>query len=328
MFFSIIIPMYNVEKYIGECIDSLLCQSMSDFEIVIVDDGSKDKSAEIAKRYTEKDSRVVLLRKENGGQSTARNFGLRHAKGEYIIFIDSDDFVSKDDYLEELHKKIEESKADVVMYRYNKYYEHREPQFERCGYSFSEVMNITDTAKLIPELVKRDAYYASAWTKTIRRSLLAHNGIEFDETLRCEDVDWSYRIMEKAERIALVDREFIAYRQREGSVTNAGSLINMESLLITLEKYKKRYEDPATDIDEGLRRGLLGSLAKLYSNLYLSYGRVKDKKKKQFLKRIKALSSLFKYAESKRPRLIGTFHRVFGLRLTLLAVGIIDKING
>lgn len=327
MFFSIIVPMYNVENYIGECVESLLRQSMADFELVVVDDGSKDNSAKIVADLAKKDSRIVLLKKENGGQSTARNFGFRHAKGDFVIFIDSDDFITRDDYLKTLYDKIQKTDADVVMYRYNKFYENRNPQLEKCGYSFSEVEGITEPSTLIPMLVQRDAYYGSAWTKTVRRSLLLENNIEFDEDLRCEDIDWSYRIMEKATKIACVDEEFLAYRQLEGSITKVCTLKNAEDFLFTLEKYKKRYESEDTRIDENLKKGLLSSLAKYYANLFLSYGRVKDKEKKFLLKRMKAISSLLDYAVSHRPLLVRKFYRVFGFSVTLKTMCLLDRIK-
>ena len=327
MFFSIIIPLYNTETYIGECIDSLLVQTMRDFEIIVVDDGSTDKGVQIVKAYCEKDSRVKLLQKENGGQSTARNAGFRQAQGEYVIFIDSDDFITDKDYLQILYGKIEETNADVVMYRYNKYFENRNPQLEKCGYSFKNVTDITDPATLIPILAQGDAYYGSAWTKTVRRALLCDNNIEFDENLRCEDIDWSYRIVEVASKIACVDREFLAYRQREGSITKVCTLKNAEDFLFTLEKYKKRYESEDTRIDENLKKGLLSSLAKYYANLFLSYGRVKDKEKKFLLKRMKAISSLLDYAVSHRPLLVRKFYRVFGFSVTLKTMCLLDRIK-
>lgn len=327
MFFSIIVPMYNVEGYIGECVESLRRQSMTDFELIVVDDGSKDNSAKIVSDMAKQDSRIVLLTKENGGQSTARNFGFRQAKGEFVIFIDSDDFIIREDYLQILYDRIQATEADVVMYRYNKYFENRSPQLEKCGYSFMGVEDITEPAALIPMLVQRDAYYGSAWTKTVRRSLLVENSIEFDEELRCEDIDWSYRIMEKAGRIACVDKEFLAYRQREGSVTKVCTLKNAEDFLFTLEKYKKRYEADDTDIDENLKKALLSSLAKYYANLFLSYGRVKDKEKRHLKKRMKAISSLLDYAQSKRPVIVRRFYGVFGFSATLFTMCLLDRIK-
>ena len=94
MFFSVIVPVYNVEKYLKECLDSILSQTFKDFELILVNDGSKDSSPAICDEYAEKDSRVKVIHKENGGQSTARNMGIEKATGEFAVFLDSDDLLS------------------------------------------------------------------------------------------------------------------------------------------------------------------------------------------------------------------------------------------
>lgn len=111
---SIIVPVYNVEKYLDECIQSILSQSLKDFELLLVDDGSPDNCPHLCDEYAKKDPRVVPLHKPNGGQSDARNFGLDYAKGQYITFIDSDDMIAKDS-LEILYNVIVENDADVVL---------------------------------------------------------------------------------------------------------------------------------------------------------------------------------------------------------------------
>lgn len=317
-----------MERYVGKCLESLLSQSMEDFEIIAVDDGSTDNTLQTVKDTAQGDTRVKVFSKENGGQSTARNYGLRQSSGDYVIFIDSDDFVLYEDFLATIRTEIEKTRADVVMYRYHKYFENRSPQLEKCGYSFAAVQSVTDVAQLIPVLAAEDAYYGSAWTKAVRRSLLIDNNIEFDENLRCEDIDWSYRIIEKAQKISCVDREFLAYRQREGSVTHQGSLRNAEDFLSTVEIYKRRYESPDLPLDKELVEGLLATLAKYYSNLLINYGRIKGKDRKKLRKRLKSLSPLLEYSSSSRPRTVRKFYRLFGFNLTVIAIGLLDKIRG
>lgn len=111
---SIIVPIYNVEKYIHKCIDSILDQSFNDFELILVDDESPDKCGEICDYYKKKDERVIVIHKKNGGPSDARNVGIDRAKGEYIAFIDGDDFIERDMY-ETMYKTIEENKADICI---------------------------------------------------------------------------------------------------------------------------------------------------------------------------------------------------------------------
>ena len=117
---SIIIPVYNVEKYLAECIESVLKQTYQNIEILLIDDGSPDNSGKICDEYEEKDSRVRVIHKENGGVSSARNVGLEQANGEYITFIDSDDFVSES-YIEELYIALENGNSDLAFCKYNHY---------------------------------------------------------------------------------------------------------------------------------------------------------------------------------------------------------------
>jgi len=326
MFFSIIIPMYNAREYISQCIESLLCQTMKDFEVVVVDDGSKDNSGEIIRSYMEKDSRVRLISQENSGQSKARNTGLRESQGEYIIYLDSDDFVMKEDFLHKVKSSIDTASAEVVMYRYVKYYDGANPRFEKSHYDFQGTKGIASPEKLLPLLAQKDAYYGSAWTKSIKRELLIKHSIFFDEELSCEDFDWSYRIIEKVSSIACLDEAFIAYRQRQNSVTTSGSYKNAEDCLLMVEKYKSRYEDVRLPLSAEMRQGLLATVAKLYCNLLLTYIRVNNKDKKFMKPRLKALAPVLNYGTSKRPLTLRRIYKIFGFSLMLKALSILDSL--
>ena len=121
MFFSVVVPVYNVKNYLAQCVNSVLRQSFEDFELILVDDGSKDGSGALCDAYARDDARVKVLHKENGGQSTARNAGIRAASGQYAVFLDSDDFIDSPDFFAELHDALKEG-ADVAVFRYYKYF--------------------------------------------------------------------------------------------------------------------------------------------------------------------------------------------------------------
>lgn len=121
--FSVVIPVYKVEKYLRQCLDSVLAQSYTDFEIVVVDDGSPDNCPAICDAYATSDSRVTVIHKENGGLSDARNAGLLAATGEYVIFMDSDDYYLSTDLFTEIDAKIAETACDAVFFQYRKYIE-------------------------------------------------------------------------------------------------------------------------------------------------------------------------------------------------------------
>lgn len=120
---SVIIPVYNVEKYLSECLDSVINQTYKNIEIILIDDGSKDSSGKICDEYAQKDTRFKVIHKENGGVSAARNTGLDVAQGAYITFVDADDFVERD-FVENLYKKIQQESSDLCFSRYDKFNGH------------------------------------------------------------------------------------------------------------------------------------------------------------------------------------------------------------
>ena len=115
---SIIVPIYNVEKYLRQCLDSIMNQTYRNFECLLINDGSSDNSEDICREYVSKDSRFRYFEKENGGVSSARNLGIEHSKGEYITFIDSDDWVDSD-YLEVLYNSLVDERADIAISTYS-----------------------------------------------------------------------------------------------------------------------------------------------------------------------------------------------------------------
>lgn len=321
MFFSIILPVYNVEKYLAECVDSILAQSFTDFELILVDDGAKDSSGKICDEYAEKDARVKVIHKENGGQASARNTGFDAASGECVVFIDSDDFVVSDSFLADLFDKFGESGADIVLYKHAKYFD----SLSECTYSFAFADGIDDNDELLLELVKRDAYYGMAWSKSFKRRIATESNVRFDTSLSCEDMDWYFALVSSSEKMSAIDKTYIAYRQREGSVTATIKLKNLVDFILTLENWSDKLKD--ADMSEKKRTALLGALAKYYSNLLITYARLKDKNKKQYRARIKALSHLLDHSLSARPAKMRKVYRLAGFGGVILMLKMYDRIK-
>lgn len=156
MLFSIILPVYNVEKYLCECVESILKQTYKDYEIILVDDGSTDKSPEICDSFSEQNPCVKTVHKKNGGLSDARNAGTKTARGEYIIYIDSDDFVIAEDFLEKLADKTKNS-PDLILYKYSKYYD-TQKRLADCTFSLKSAADKVSYADKIHSLAK---YYSN-----------------------------------------------------------------------------------------------------------------------------------------------------------------------
>ena len=182
---SVIVPIYNVEKYLEKCINSLLSQTLEDIQIILVNDGSKDNSGNIAKEYEKNNKdRVIYVEKENGGLSDARNYGLKYATGDFIAFLDSDDYIEKNAY-EEMYNKVIEENADYV----------------ECDFIW-EFPNKIRVDKQYPYKNKKEMLSfvrVVAWNKLIKRQLITDNNLEFPKGLRYEDVEFTY--VEAASRV-------------------------------------------------------------------------------------------------------------------------------
>ena len=317
MFFSVIVPVYNVEKYLSECIESVLMQTFSDFELLLVDDGSKDDSGKICDQYEAKDNRIKVIHKENGGQSTARNCGVKEAQGQYVIFLDSDDFIASNHFFADIKANLQNDE-DIVIFRYCKYY--NENKIDDCNISLASI-SFQDKGELFAELVKRDAFFCSCWSKCIALKILKKNNVMFDENMRCEDMDWYYSVLQYAQTFAVIDQPYIQYRQRENSVTTGVSVKNIRDYCYTINKWNKVF----SQMPEGMEKNaLMSSLAKLYCNLLISYAR-NYKKLKECKKEIFSFKPLLRYTMNPRTRMIRKFSKYFGLNITCFALRILDK---
>jgi len=319
--FSIIIPCYNVEKYLSECVDSILAQSVDAFEIVLVNDGSRDNTGAICDAYAAKDSRIRVIHKENGGQSSARNMGTAVAKGDYIIYIDSDDFIMDRDFL----KKMTQAEGhDIIFYKHQKF-DDETKQFSPCNYRFAEISGEASYYDTLKAMIAADAFYGMPWNKCIRAGVIQNNNIRFDEGFSCEDMDWIYYVILNSSSVKLVDEPFIAYRQRANSVTSAPKLKSLNDFVFILEKWYEKAQ--SGDCTQEQKQIMLSSLAKYYSNLLIMYTRIKARAKHDYDKRLKKLSVLLRYGLSKRPRLVARIYKIAGFKLTTTALKVLDRIK-
>lgn len=196
---SIIIPCYNMEKLVGKCISSIKNQSYENFEAIFVDDGSQDRTREIIEKNIADDERMVYAYKENGGLSSARNFGLDMATGKYVCFIDSDDYI-EEDFLMELYSSLTENDSDISVCSFNRVYE-----------------NKTDLNK-----VKNGFYnlarFPAAWNKLYKISLFRENNIQFPHGKWYEDTGTFPKLYMMSDRISIVEKPLYNYVQNSSSI--------------------------------------------------------------------------------------------------------------
>jgi len=216
---SIIVPIYKVEIYLKKCIDSILAQTFTDFELILVDDGSPDSCGKICDEYAEKDRRIVVIHKSNGGQSSARNVGLDIAKGEYIGFVDSDDWIERDMY-ENLYNLVIKYKSDISIVGINFIY----PNKIRKSKQYE--VRIMDSKQAMYELIKHEIFGNYFCTKLFKKKLF--NNTKFKENLIYEDIDLLYKLFHKAQTIVAKGVCKYNYLQRENSTVRNRKFKNDE----------------------------------------------------------------------------------------------------
>lgn len=223
MQFSVIVPVYNVEKYLPKCLDSILEQQFRDFEVLVVDDGSTDSSGAVCDDYARQDSRIRVIHQENRGLSGARNTGLDQAKGTWIVFVDSDDWIAPE-ALRILNRQIEKTHAD--MYRFNicKVSESGESITERLTF------HIENDTFVIGSEDERHTFYAEkllryklgweAWSAVFRRELVEKNRLRFHPTREvfAEDLLFTAQYLVSARKIGVICNYLYYYRQRSNSL--------------------------------------------------------------------------------------------------------------
>jgi len=273
--FSIIVPVYNVEKYIKKCLDSIFNQSFKDFEVIVVNDGTKDNSMDIVKKYD-----VKVINQENSGLSEARNTGVKSAKGEYIIFLDSDDFIEKD-LLKEINDSLK-NKPDVVRFQIQDY-----KDGEVTNKYNEEPFENLDGVEALKKITNYH-YVENAWAYAIKRSYYEKEKFSFKKGTYHEDFGLTPLIIIKAKKVNSIDYLGYNYVQREGSIMSSK---DYEKTKKKVEDFYNHYKYLISEVDKlkvdttyfksFISNSLILKITELKSNEYKEYKR-KLKEEKVF----------------------------------------------
>ena len=256
--FSIIVPIYNVERYLEQCIESVLAQDYQNYELILVDDGSPDNSIDICAKYAKQYSNIVFIHKINGGVSDARNAGIQIARGEYLMFLDSDDYWEGTTVLSDLQKIITENNPDIIF------------NYMSSIYPDKIVNHYINRDKLIGSfredfqgLYQDGIYLGFPFTKTIKRELILTNHLFFIKGRSFEDVAWSFFLTKYINSYAIYKNCFYMYRrERKGSISSVATSKNQVSLFQNLS-------DVITEIENmKLNNELLPGFKKYVDDIY------------------------------------------------------------
>lgn len=250
---SIVIPVYNVEPYLRQCLDSVTGQSYDNIEIILVDDGSTDKSGLICEEYASYDRRIRVVHKENGGLSDARNLGLELCSGKYVTFIDSDDFVARN-YVEELYRILTESGAEISVCDYKEFYTEQEP--DQCSDEDTKI--VFDRMQALEQIYgKYCVQMTTAWGKLYKVELF--DTIRFPVGRVHEDVFVAHRLLYKASKVAFTTQKLYFYRKRRDSITGGGfkPKNRLDALLAITERANFFEQEGLSNLSEKTYKWLL-----------------------------------------------------------------------
>ncbi|MHC0036442.1 glycosyltransferase [Pseudoneobacillus sp. C159] len=211
---SIVVPIYNVEKHLAKCLDSIISQKLDDIEIILVNDGSTDKSGEIAEQFSEKDNRIKVIHKENGGLSSARNEGMKIASGEYLVFIDSDDWLEPDMF-EVMYNAASNIQADVVISGYT-------IDFNNEGYSIDKIPDKTVIAKSKDQIgesvfeLNKKGFFNVVWNKMYKTKFIQEiNAFFILDAMPAEDLIFNVKVFKNVEKLMILNKPFYHYMKRD-----------------------------------------------------------------------------------------------------------------
>lgn len=227
---SVIVPVYKVEPYIHKCVDSILAQTFTDYELILVDDGSPDTCGNICDEYAQKDARIHVIHKENGGLSDARNAGMKIASGEYVIFIDSDDYIDAD-MLSYLYENLKKADADMATCGiYEVYADRIEKQEEEPDF-------VCSGEEAFRCILRGNTIRGEIWNKLIKRSCISD--LEFPKGKLYEDIFYTVDMMQRIKKVAVGTKPKYYYLHRSDSITGKAY---RPKLFDIIDGYTKNYQ--------------------------------------------------------------------------------------
>lgn len=290
---SFIIPIFNAEAFLEACIESVTCQ-LEGNELILIDDGSTDSSGAICDRYASQYAQVSVIHTENGGVSRARNLGVERAQGEYIVFLDADDYINRDfsDRFSEMN-----SNADIIFYPMRKQY--GQDNFIPMGFGLNrKALFGKTTEEVLSYISKCPKFPASPCGRLIRLDFLRSYGITFSHNKITEDYDWTYSLLRYAQSYDFFEGGMYTYRQVGNSRSAIGSTKSVEDQLSILCDWIER------DVEESYRVWLNCFLAYEYAMIFPFYGALTREQRARFRPEMMRASFLLRFGKTKKLKLI------------------------
>lgn len=311
---SVIIPVYNVRLYLERCVQSVLRQTYKDLEIILVDDGSKDNSGELCDQLALSDQRIRVIHQVNQGLSGARNTGIRHATGEYVTFIDSDDEWLLDDGLDALVRQCDD-KTDMVAFKMVHIWDQRRREY-MSDYDVQKISSMTNAQSVFAHLVRSQQLRVSACAVFVRRLVLTDNNIFFISGLISEDVFWTLQLWQHAQAVKVVNLNFYGYYHRGESITTSPSIRVARSYDTIFTHWSEQCKDGCVNA-----AAILEFMSGLWINRGYSYYKLQKNDKPEALGILKRHKDLLNYAATAKSRRVAKMVKVLGVKCTVVILG-------
>ena len=320
-YFSIIVPIYNVASYLKKCIESILIQDYINYELILVDDGSTDESGKICDLYAKKKN-IKVIHQSNAGLAAARNTGIKNAKGEWLIFIDSDDYIGNVSFLKNLYNR--SINKDVVIYGCSQFVDETNKVIRNKYKNLERINSINNNCEQLKYLNSTNNVSISAWTHAVRKKFIIDNKLFFDEKIKvAEDIDWFFRLMLANPKISALDGFPYYYRIRQDSLSKnrKDGFWNYRYNAIKLsEKY---INNSSSEIK--IKKELLRYLAYQYLILLKDASDDKNKKDSNKYHKLKDLGYLLKYGKGIKNTSCRIILKIFGVKVCIKIISSIKN---
>lgn len=316
--FTVVIPVYQAEKYLDACVGSVAGQTFRDLEILLVDDGSPDNCPAMCDAWAQQDNRIRVVHQENGGLSAARNTGIGNASGEYVLFLDSDDWWADETVLEQLSLHLERTGADVLSFNYRKAY-----NGALDAPYFPEALPSSEGAETLEQMLRHDRWVTGACNKAIRRSLLEAHALYFRMGITSEDIDWTLRLALAGTTFAFANVCVFIYRQHAASISHSLSAEKVDCLRGNVEECVRLLDGAAPEKGELLKP----FVAYQYGTLLYNIANLSSaQRSRRLMQSARELKWLLNCSDNSKVRLLRVCSRYLGLSMTLILLQLRQKL--
>ncbi len=324
--FSVIVPVYKVEKYLRRCVDSILIQKDADFEVILVDDGSPDNCGAICDEYAAKDDRVTVIHQENSGASEARNTGIKKATGKYLLFIDADDRLNNDSCFKNV-KRVLDNNRDLDVLCWGLKILNEDGQLVKVRKPSSVSKASDDKYSVLKNMIYKNEYISTSYCKAIKRNLIIENNLYFVRNLKSEDIEWVARIMVLCKNIGTFDEVYYnRITRKEDSLTSSIGRKNVLDILNQIENGVEFAKEHAENQD------FLDLYYEYWAYQYamlLGFCRRASKESDftHIKNRLKKLSWLLEFDHVKKVRIVNKLYKILGLDTTMFILDVYYKVK-